>query len=63
MKTKAKQEFKVKLTKQEKELLIKYGHKDAAACDGCIVPKKTYMMINDLIKSVTRKEYGTAHTA
>ena len=34
MKTKPKQEFKVKLTKQEKQLLIKYGHKDAADCDG-----------------------------
>ncbi len=63
MKTKPKQEFKVKLTKQEKQLLIKYGHKDAADCDGCIVPKKTYLLINDLIKSVNRKEYGIGHTA
>jgi len=45
------------------QLLIKYGHKDAADCDGCIVPKKTYLLINDLIKSVNRKEYGIGHTA
>ncbi len=49
----------LKLSNKDVELLKKYGRKEEASCNGCIVTKKTAQTIYNLVESLNRREKGT----
>ncbi len=48
--------YKVKLTEREIDLLKKYGYDYMTVANNTVVSKKTYVMINKVLDSISHKE-------